>query len=58
MEWVKAGRKRGNIQRKVVVSILVVGIIPGILVTILTYLSSINAVKNSIGTKEDCKGYS
>jgi PAS domain S-box-containing protein len=43
-------RKRGNIQRKVVASILLVGTIPGIIVVILTYLSGINALKNSIGT--------
>jgi len=42
-------RKRGNIQRKVITSILLVGTIPGILVVILTYLSGINALKNSIG---------
>ena len=42
-------RKRGKIQRKVVTAILLVGIIPGILVVILTYLSGINALKNSIG---------
>ncbi|MEK7846146.1 MAG: hypothetical protein AAB257_04195, partial [Nitrospinota bacterium] len=46
----KVEQKRGNIQRKVVASILLVGIIPGILVVILTYLSGINALKNSIGT--------
>lgn len=42
-------RKRGKIQRKVVTSILLVGTIPGVLVVILTYLSGINALKNSIG---------
>src|SRR3990170_1771261 len=46
----KVEQKRGNIQRKVVASILLVGTIPGILVVILTYLSGINALKNSIGT--------
>lgn len=45
----KVEQKRGNIQRKVVASILLVGTIPGILVVILTYLSGINALKNSIG---------
>src|SRR3989304_7839277 len=43
-------RKKGKIQRKVVTSILLVGTIPGVLVVILTYLSGINALKNSIGT--------
>src|SRR3972149_508217 len=42
-------RKRGKIQRKVVTAIVLVGIIPGILVVILTYLSGMNALKNSIG---------
>src|SRR3990172_3614935 len=42
-------RKKGKIQRKVVTSILLVGTIPGVLVVILTYLSGINALKNSIG---------
>lgn len=46
----KTEKKRGNIQRKVVTSILLVGIIPGILVVVLTYLSGTNALKNSIGT--------
>src|SRR3972149_9956093 len=48
-EDMQMGRKRGKIQRKVVTAILLVGIIPGILVVILTYLSGINALKNSIG---------
>lgn len=42
-------RKKGNIQKKVITSILLMGIIPGMLVVILTYLSGINALKNSIG---------
>jgi len=46
----KIGKKRGNIQKKVVASMLFVGIIPGILVVALTYLSGTNALKNSIGT--------
>src|SRR3972149_6787472 len=53
-------RKKGKIQRKVVTSILLVGTIPGVLVVILTYLSGINALKNSIGAKfqdEKMRGY-
>lgn len=46
----RTGRKRGSIQRKVVTSILLLGTLPGIIVVILTYLSGINALKNSIGT--------
>jgi len=46
----KFGRKRRKIHTKVIASILLVGIIPGILVVILTYISGINALKNSIGT--------
>src|SRR3989304_5643528 len=42
-------RKRGKIQRKVVTAILLVGIIPGILVVILTYLRGINSLNNSSG---------
>ncbi len=45
----KDGRKRGKIQREVVTAILLVGIIPGILVVLIAYLSGINALKNSIG---------
>jgi len=45
----RQAKKRGKIQRKVVAAILLVGTIPGILVVILTYLSGINALKNSIG---------
>ncbi len=41
--------RKENIQRKVIASILLVGIIPGIIVVILTYLTGINALKNSIG---------
>src|SRR3970040_1192311 len=43
-------KKRGNIQKKVIASMLFVGTIPGILVVGLTYLSGTNALKNSIGT--------
>jgi len=43
-------KKRGNIQKKVIASMLFVGTIPGILVVALTYLSGTNALKNSIGT--------
>ena len=46
----KAGKKRGNIQKRVIASMLLVGTIPGILVVALTYLSGTNALKNSIGT--------
>ena len=44
----KKGRS-GNIQRKVVAAILLVGIIPGIIVVVLAYLSGIDTLKNSIG---------
>lgn len=43
-------RKKRNIWKKVIASILLIGIIPGILVVSLTYLNSINALRNSIGT--------
>jgi len=46
----RIGKKRGNIQKKVIASMLLVGTIPGILVVGLTYLSGTNALKNSIGT--------
>lgn len=46
----KVGRKRRKIQTKVIASILLIGIVPGIVVIILTYISGINALKNSIGT--------
>ncbi|MEK6693409.1 MAG: PAS domain S-box protein, partial [Nitrospirota bacterium] len=45
----KAGEKRRKIQTKVIASILLIGIVPGILIVILTYLSGINSLKRSIG---------
>ncbi|MEK7679260.1 MAG: cache domain-containing protein, partial [Deltaproteobacteria bacterium] len=39
-----------SIQRKAITAILLVGIIPSLIVVVLTYLTSINALKNSIGT--------
>ncbi len=45
----KDGGKRRKIQTKVIASILLIGIVPGILIVILTYLSGINSLKRSIG---------
>lgn len=38
-----------SIQRKAIAAILLAGIIPSLIVVVLTYLTSINALKNSIG---------
>jgi len=52
------GRKKWSIQKRVVLSMLLIGIIPGILVVALAYMSGIKALRNSIGTnfQEMAKG--
>lgn len=45
----KAEIKKGKIQKKVITSVLLVGIIPGILVVILIYRSGTTSLKYSIG---------
>ncbi len=42
-------RKKGSIQKRIIASILLVGIIPSLIVVALTYMTSISTLKNTIG---------